>query len=169
MVAEHGASERIRIRSGGIANYARDGMLPSLDARIVLREDGIELAEDGLASTDLKRHRHRMAEADLILTMTAAQKDLVGVYTEAGGTPLFTLQELAGEQRRTRRPPPAGGGRFSPLPGRDQGLSRSRPRPPLGHAGRSAGPPRSALSRFRTRISSRRLGRRRPSPPPARH
>ena len=36
-----------------IANYARDGMLPSLDARLVLREEGIHLAEDGLTSTDL--------------------------------------------------------------------------------------------------------------------
>jgi protein-tyrosine-phosphatase len=97
MLAERGASHGIRIRSGGIANYARDGMLPSLDARLVLREDGIELGEDGLVSTDLKRHRHLMAEADLILTMTAAQKELVGVYAEAGGRPLFTLREFAGE------------------------------------------------------------------------
>jgi len=98
MVAEHGASGRIRIRSGGIANYARDGMLPSLDARIVLREDGIELTEDGLVSTDLRRHRHIMGEADLILTMTAQQKDAVGSYAEAGGRPIFTLKEWAGEQ-----------------------------------------------------------------------
>jgi protein-tyrosine-phosphatase len=97
MLAERGASHGIRIRSGGIANYARDGMLPSLDARIVLREEGIELTEDGLVSTDLKRHRHLMAEADLILTMTTAQKALVEVYAEADGRPLFTLKEFAGE------------------------------------------------------------------------
>ncbi len=97
MLAERGATDRIRIRSGGIANYARDGMLPSLDARIVLREDGIELTEDGLVSMDLKRHRHLMAEADLILTMTAAQKEAVGVYSEADGRPVFTLKEFAGE------------------------------------------------------------------------
>ena len=97
MLVERGRSREIRIRSGGIANYARDGMLPSLDARIVLREDGIELTEDGMVSTDLKRHRHLMAEADLILTMTAAQKDLVGVYAEADGRPIFTLKEFAGE------------------------------------------------------------------------
>jgi len=98
MVAERGASERIRIRSGGIANFARDGMLPSLDARIVLREDGIQLTEDGLVSTDLRRHRHIMAEADLILTMTTQQKEAVGGYAEAGGRPIFTLREWAGEQ-----------------------------------------------------------------------
>jgi protein-tyrosine-phosphatase len=98
MLDERGVGRAIRIRSGGIGNYARDGMLPSLDARIVLREDGIELGEDGLVSTDLKRHRHLMAEADLILTMTAAQKELIGVYAEAGGRPLFTLKEFAGEE-----------------------------------------------------------------------
>ncbi len=54
MLAERGATHGIRVCSGGIANYARDGMLPSLDARLVLREDGVELAEDGLVSTDLK-------------------------------------------------------------------------------------------------------------------
>jgi protein-tyrosine-phosphatase len=97
MVAERGASHHVRIRSGGIASYARDGMLPSLDARIVLREDGIVLTEDGLVSTDLKRHRHLMAEADLILTMTAAQKETLGGYAEADGRQVFTLKEFAGE------------------------------------------------------------------------
>ena len=57
MLAERGAGGHIRVRSGGIATYARDGMLPSLDARLVLREEGIHLGEDGLTSTDLKRHR----------------------------------------------------------------------------------------------------------------
>jgi protein-tyrosine phosphatase len=97
MLAERGASHRLRIRSGGIASYARDGMLPSLDARIVLREDGIDLAEDGLVSTDLKRHRHLLAEADLILTMTAAQKAALGVFAETRGRSIFTLKEFAGE------------------------------------------------------------------------
>jgi protein-tyrosine-phosphatase len=97
MLAERGASARIRIRSGGIANYARDGMLPSLDARIVLREDGIHLTEDGLVSTDLRRHRDIMAEADLILTMTEQQKEAIGVYAEADGRAVFTLKEFAGE------------------------------------------------------------------------
>ena len=97
MLAERGAGHQVRIRSGGIASYARDGMLPSLDARIVLREDGITLGEDGLVSTDLKRHRHLVEEADLILTMTTAQKDAIGVYAEADGRAVFTLKEFAGE------------------------------------------------------------------------
>ncbi len=97
MLAERDARHRIRIRSGGIANYARDGMLPSLDARLVLREDGIDLAEDALTSTDLKRHRHLVAEADLILTMTAAQRETMEIFPEARGRPVFTLREFAGE------------------------------------------------------------------------
>lgn len=96
MLAEREPGHRIRIRSGGIANYARDGMLPSLDARIVLREEGIHLGEDGPTSTDLKRHRHLLAEADLILTMTRAQKEMLDAFDEARGRPVFTLREYAG-------------------------------------------------------------------------
>ncbi len=73
MLAERDAGGRVLVRSGGIANHARDGMIPSLDARIVLREDGIHLAEDAMASTDLRRHRELIADAHLILTMTAQQ------------------------------------------------------------------------------------------------
>jgi protein-tyrosine-phosphatase len=98
MLVERGVRDRIRIRSGGVASYARDGMLPSLDARLVLREDGIDLAEDALTSTDLKRHRDVVAEADLILTMTAAQKETIQVYEEADGRAVFTLREFAGDE-----------------------------------------------------------------------
>jgi protein-tyrosine-phosphatase len=96
MLADRDAAHRFRIRSGGIANYARDGMLPSLDARLVLREDGIDLDEGALTSTDLRRHRHLVAEAHLILTMTAAQKEMIRQYPEARDRPLFTLREFAG-------------------------------------------------------------------------
>jgi len=75
----------------------RDGMIPSLDARIVLREDDIHLAEDAFASTDLRRHREIVAAADLIVTMTAQQKAMIGAYEEAQGRPILTLHELAGE------------------------------------------------------------------------
>jgi hypothetical protein len=68
MLARHGADGAIRVRSGGIANYARDGMIASLDARLALREEGIHLAEDAFASTDLKRHRHLLAEARQLVT-----------------------------------------------------------------------------------------------------
>ena len=104
MLAERDAHHRVRIRSAGIANYARDGMLPSLDARIVLREDGIELDEQTLTSTDLRRHRHLVAEADLILTMTLEQKAAIEAYAEADGRPVFTLREFAGEMGDIRDP-----------------------------------------------------------------
>lgn len=98
LLAQRDALAGIRIRSGGIASYARDGMLPSLDARLVLREAGIELAEEDLVSTDLRRHRHLLAEAQLIVTMTAQQKRMVEEFVEARGRPVLTLHELAGEE-----------------------------------------------------------------------
>ena len=97
MLARHGVDGAIRVRSGGIANYARDGMIASLDARLALREEGIHLAEDDFASTDLKRHRDLLAEADVILTMTARQKQMLDAFDEARGRPVFTLREFVGE------------------------------------------------------------------------
>ena len=52
--ADAGGARRRRRHSrqvGGIANYARDGMLASLDARLALRDVGIRLGEDDFAST----------------------------------------------------------------------------------------------------------------------
>jgi protein-tyrosine-phosphatase len=87
----------VRVRSAGVARFARDGMLASLDARIVLREVGIHLAEDTFASTDLRRHPELLAEAGVVVTMTAEQKHTIGAYDEARGRPVVTLHELAGE------------------------------------------------------------------------
>ena len=97
MLVERGTNGHVRVRSGGIANHARDGMIPSLDARIVLREWDIHLAEDAFASTDLRRHREIVAEAALIVTMTAQQKETITAYEEARGRPVRTLHGLAGE------------------------------------------------------------------------
>ncbi len=87
----------IRVRSAGVARFARDGMLASLDARIVLREVGIHLAEDDFTSTDLKRHPELLDEAGVVVTMTADQKRTV-VDLGAPPRPLLTLRELAGEE-----------------------------------------------------------------------
>jgi protein-tyrosine-phosphatase len=97
MLVARGVQGQVRVRSGGIAPYARDGMIPSHDARLALREAGIDLAEDAFASTDLKEHRHLFAEADLIVTMTAEQRRAVSALGEAQGRPVRTLRELAGE------------------------------------------------------------------------
>lgn len=96
MLEARAAGGRVQVRSGGIGNHARDGMIPSLDARLVLREAGIHLAEDAFTSTDLRRHRHVVAEADLILTMTAEQKTTIQAFAEAGGRLIYTLKEFAG-------------------------------------------------------------------------
>ncbi|MBI2207439.1 MAG: hypothetical protein HYU41_26705 [Candidatus Rokubacteria bacterium] len=89
---------RARVRSAGIANYARDGMLPSLDARIVLREEGIQLGEDTLTSTDLRRHPELLQEAAVILTMTAEQREIVRGLPDTGRAPIYTLGEFAGDE-----------------------------------------------------------------------
>lgn len=86
-----------RVRSAGIANWARDGMLPSLDARIVLREDGIHLGEDALTSTDLRRHPELLQEAAVVLTMTAEQREIVRGLANGGRAPVYTLGEFAGD------------------------------------------------------------------------
>jgi protein-tyrosine-phosphatase len=96
MLAARGADGSIRVRSGGVGGNARDGMIPSLDARIVLREDGIHLAEDTITSTDLRRHRELVTGADLILTMTAEQKTLLAAVADTAERPVFTLGEFAG-------------------------------------------------------------------------
>ncbi|PYM43377.1 MAG: hypothetical protein DME12_03810 [Candidatus Rokuibacteriota bacterium] len=95
MLAERNG--RVRVRSGGIGHTARDGMIPSLDARLLLREDGIHLSETEILSTNLRQHREVVAAADLILTMTALQKRELRALAEADGRPVFTLKEFVGE------------------------------------------------------------------------
>jgi protein-tyrosine-phosphatase len=95
LLAERGA-DHVEVRSGGIAPYARDGSLVSLDARFVLREVGIELPPDA-GATDLKRQRHLVAAADLILVMTDEQRRMLAAFPEAEGKQVLTLRELAGE------------------------------------------------------------------------
>ena len=59
-------------------------------------DKGIELPP-GAGATDLKRQRHLLAEADLILVMTEEQRRMLTVFPEATGKPVLTLRELAGE------------------------------------------------------------------------
>lgn len=91
-----GLHERWQVLSGGIAPYARDGALVSLDARLVLREEGIELPKDAV-STDLKQHRELVGRADLILAMTRSQIGMLHErFPEAHGKPAFTWKGFAG-------------------------------------------------------------------------
>jgi protein-tyrosine-phosphatase len=92
-----GLDSHVRVRSAGIAPYARDGALVSLDTRLALRDDGIHLGEDA-TSTDLKRHPELLDEADLIIAMTEQQaRDLVERFPGAVARQVFTLRTFAGE------------------------------------------------------------------------
>jgi protein-tyrosine-phosphatase len=96
MLTERALHGHLTVMSGGIANYARDGALVSMDARLVLREEGIDLPADSV-STDLKRNRHLIADADLILAMTRQQvRILRQAFPEAAGKEVYTLKEFAG-------------------------------------------------------------------------
>jgi protein-tyrosine-phosphatase len=96
MLTERALHDHLTVTSGGIATYARDGALVSMDARLVLREEGIDLPADSV-STDLKRNRHFIADADLILAMTAQQvRMLREAFPEAAGKEVYTLKEFAG-------------------------------------------------------------------------
>jgi protein-tyrosine-phosphatase len=91
--------DAVLVTSGGIAPYARDGSLVSLDTRLVLRDVDIHLEPDAVAR-DLKRgHRHLLEQADLILTMTQEQVDMVRAQMDPrDGTdkPVVTLRDFAG-------------------------------------------------------------------------
>lgn len=98
MLAEHALQEHLTVESGGIASYARDGALVSMDARLVLREEGIHLPSESV-STDLKRNRHLITDADLILAMTEQQIQLLRQnFPEAAGKEVYTLKEFAGSR-----------------------------------------------------------------------
>ena len=96
MLAEQGLDGGVEVRSGGIAPFARDGSLVSLDARFVLREVGIDLPQ-GAGATDLKRQRHLLSAADVILVMTEEQRRMLAAFPEAEGKTVMTVRELAGE------------------------------------------------------------------------
>ena len=97
-LAERGVLGDVRIVSAGIAPYARDGALVSLDTRLALREDGIHIDEE-LTSTDLKRHPELLNEADLVLAMTDEQaRNLMEKFPSAVGRAVYTLRSFAGEQ-----------------------------------------------------------------------
>lgn len=96
MLMDRALHDHLRVLSGGIAAYARDGALVSMDARLVLRDSGIHVPADR-GATDLKRNRHLIADADLILTMTAQQVDMLReFFPEAAGKDVYTLKAFAG-------------------------------------------------------------------------
>jgi protein-tyrosine-phosphatase len=96
-LATRGVEHQVRITSAGIAPYARDGALVSLDTRMALRDVGIDLGDEA-TSTDLKRHPELLAECDLIIAMTEQQaSELVDRFPASRARPVFTLRSFARE------------------------------------------------------------------------
>ncbi len=94
---QRGAEGRVRVRSAGIAPYARDGALVSLDTRMTLRDVGIHLGEEA-TSTDLKRHPEMLQAADLVIAMTEQQaRDLRQRFQVHETLEVHTLRGFAGE------------------------------------------------------------------------
>ncbi len=86
----------VSVSSGGIASNARDGMLTSLDAKLVMKDKGIILSEDSV-SIDLKKRPELIRQADLILTLTEKHKKDILEYNTSKDNKVFTLREFAGE------------------------------------------------------------------------
>lgn len=94
---ERGIDGAVSVRSAGIAPYARDGALISLDTRMALREIGIDLGDEA-TSTDLKRHPELLEEADLVIAMTAQQAaDLRARFIVPARLEVHTMRSFAGE------------------------------------------------------------------------
>ncbi|HVA82526.1 MAG TPA: hypothetical protein VNF29_16470 [Candidatus Binataceae bacterium] len=95
-LAARGIDHHVSVTSAGIAPYARDGALVSLDTRMALREVGIDLGDEA-TSTDLKRHPEMIERADLIIAMTELQaRELVEKFPGARGRIVHTLRSFAG-------------------------------------------------------------------------
>jgi protein-tyrosine-phosphatase len=96
MIEERALQDHLTVESGGVASYARDGALVSMDARLVLRDEGIHIPSDAV-STDLKRNRHLIEAADLILAMTEQQISMLrDNFPESAGKDIYTLRAFAG-------------------------------------------------------------------------
>jgi protein-tyrosine-phosphatase len=95
MIEEQGLADRLDVDSAGVAAYARDGALVSLDTRFALRDHGIHVGEE-LTSTALARNLHLLEGADLVLAMTEEQRAMVARWPEARGKRITTLGEYSG-------------------------------------------------------------------------
>lgn len=96
LLRDRGVGNRCRVESGGIAPFARDGSLPSLDARLVLEGVGLALRSDA-GATDLKRHPEIVERADVILAMTEEQRGMLIGFPVRAECPVLLLRELIGE------------------------------------------------------------------------
>ncbi|MHA1436784.1 MAG: arsenate reductase/protein-tyrosine-phosphatase family protein [Promethearchaeota archaeon] len=88
---------KVDVQSGGIASHARDGMLISMDAKLAMKEIGIELSETA-TSKDLKKHRNLIKKAELILTLTEDHKKEILKFPESKNKMVITLKEFSGKR-----------------------------------------------------------------------
>jgi protein-tyrosine-phosphatase len=92
-----GVADQVHVVSAGIAPYARDGALISLDTRMTLRDIGIHLGEEA-TSTDLKRHPELLEAAEVVIAMTEPQvRELRDRFTVDPSLAVHTLRGFAGE------------------------------------------------------------------------
>jgi protein-tyrosine-phosphatase len=87
----------IKVNSCGVATNARDGMLISLDAILVMKEIGIELEEKSL-SKKLEIHPELIKNADLVITMTEKQKKRIKDLNLENNSEIITLKEFCGKE-----------------------------------------------------------------------
>ncbi|MFX1478591.1 MAG: hypothetical protein ACFFCI_10735 [Promethearchaeota archaeon] len=85
----------IEVKSGGVSSHARDGMLISMDAKLVMNEIGINLSDTSL-SIDLKKRPELIEKADLILTLTEKHKKEVYNILEKDNKIIYTIKEFGG-------------------------------------------------------------------------
>jgi protein-tyrosine phosphatase len=85
----------VKVKSGGISSHARDGMLISMDARLVMQEIGITLSKTAL-SVDLKKYPEIIEEADLILTLTEKHKKEINKFIKNNHKTIYTIKEFGG-------------------------------------------------------------------------
>ncbi|MHA1148983.1 MAG: arsenate reductase/protein-tyrosine-phosphatase family protein [Promethearchaeota archaeon] len=85
----------VKVCYGGIASHARDNMLISMDAKLAMKEVGIEMSETAV-SLDIKKHPIMIKDADLILTLTEKHKSEILRFDDAKDKEILTLKEFAG-------------------------------------------------------------------------
>ncbi len=86
----------IDVNSGGISSHARDGMLISMDAKLVMEEIGIKLSDTSM-SIDLKKRPELIKKADLILTLTEKHIKEIHELVDIDHKEIYTIKEFGGK------------------------------------------------------------------------
>ncbi len=87
----------VQVHSGGIALHARENGIVSLDAKLLMKDEGADSFLESFRSRDLNRHMDLVKDADLIITMTGKQKEKINETDAAREKEVYTLKEFVGE------------------------------------------------------------------------